>query len=83
MGGFLGAISPELWVDDVPVDLAILADWEKFNHSISIDSKNIIQRTYDFLNGYEVQFGYNFSKTKELLLSPSISFILENAIKNR
>lgn len=28
LGGFLGAISPELWGDEIPADLAILADWK-------------------------------------------------------
>ena len=80
LGGFLGAISPELLFDGIPADLAILADWEEFNHSISIDDENIIQRAYDFLNSYESQFGFNFYKTKNLLLSPKASFILKSAI---
>lgn len=60
LGGFLGAISPELWRDGQPADKAIYNDWED---SIKIiDTQNIVEITYKFLEFYEQKFGFNLKK---------------------
>ena len=65
LGGFLGAISPELWADGVPMDKAIFNDWQRVCNPEMIDEKNILEKTYIFLDYYEKAFGFNFSKTKQ------------------
>lgn len=80
LGGFLGAISPELWEDGIPIDKAIVKDWQEFSKPETIDKYNIIRKTYDFLNFYEEKFGLKFSKTKQLLITSKDQNIVENAI---
>lgn len=69
LGGFLGAISPELWEDGKPIDIAIFNDWQKISNPKTIDVNNIIERIYDFLEYYEKKFEFDFSKTKKCLLA--------------
>lgn len=79
LGGFLGAISPELWGNGQPTDKAIFNDWKKMSESETISKNNILKKTYDFLNSYEKQFGFVFSKTKEVLETMFTAQMLENA----
>lgn len=69
LGGFLGAISPELFLDALPMDRAILMDWMDFNDAETVSKGNIIKRTFDFLNYYEERFGDNFSQAKTELMN--------------
>lgn len=69
LGGFLGAISPELCKDAKPMDRAIVKDWMDFNEAEEISKENIIKRTYDFLYYYEERFGYNFAQAKKELIN--------------
>lgn len=68
LGGFLGAISPELWADGRPMDKSIYDDWLKFSDPETIDIGNIIERTRAFLEYYEKKFGFNFLQTKQWLI---------------
>lgn len=69
LGGFLGAISPEIWEDGKPIDKAIYNDWLKFCKPKIINENNIIKRTYDFFGYYEKKIEFDFSKTKRWLIS--------------
>lgn len=79
LGGFLGAISPELWEDGKPVDKAIFNDWQKMSNAETINENNIIERIYDFLKYYEEKFGFNFSKTMQWLLIMANKAVIEKA----
>lgn len=46
LGGFLGAISPEIWEDGQPIDQAVFKDWEKMNHDKAINMDNIARKYY-------------------------------------
>ncbi len=80
LGGLLGVISPETWNDGQPMDKAIICDWEKISNPPTVSEKNVIEKTYDFLNYYEKQFGYIFTKTKHWLTTPNNQAVVENAI---
>lgn len=79
LGGFLGAISPELWEDGKPADKAIFNDWQKISSPETVDAKNIIERAYAFLGYYEKEFGLNFAETKQWLLTISNKAVIEKA----
>ncbi len=82
IGGFLGVISPELWEDGQPVDKAIFNDWQKFNNPKTVDKTNIMERIYNFLVYYEKEFGFNFSETKQWLISIENEAVVEEAYNN-
>lgn len=79
LGGFLGAISPEIWEDGQPIDKAILIDWQKNRGHLSADGNNLAKVAFDFLEYYEHQFGYNFVQTKQCLCNAD-NRAIENAI---
>lgn len=80
LGGFLGAISPELWEGGQPMDKAIFYDWQKMCEPSTVDEDNIIKRVYDFMNYYEKQFGFRFSKTKQWLLALNDQSVIATAV---
>lgn len=80
LGGFLGAISPEIWEDGQPIDIAILNDWEKISNPPTVNEHNVVKKTYDFLNYYEKQFGFKFAETKQCLIMLSNQTVVDNAI---
>ena len=63
LGGFLGSISPELWEDGKPMDQAVYNDWINRNNIIAINNENIVNAVCIFLEYYQIEFGYDFSKT--------------------
>lgn len=79
LGGFLGAISPEIWEDGQPMDKAIFNDWKNYSQVGLIDFENIIEKTLDFLEIYENNYGMNFKKTKDYLISLTNKEIIEKA----
>lgn len=79
IGGFLGAISPELWEDGQPVDKAIFYDWQKFSNPKTVDKTNIMERIYIFLEYYEKEFGFDFSETKQWFLNIENEAVIEKA----
>lgn len=81
LGGFLGVISPELWTDGKPMDMIVYHDWQVQNANIKIAGKNFIEKSYSFLESYEMQFGYDFSKTKKILKQDITNEMIHNAIK--
>ena len=81
LGGFLGVISPELWNDGKPMDMAIYNDWKTQNEGEKMDKTNIVQRIYKFLELYEEQFGYDFTQTKEIIINNLTNDMIQNAIK--
>lgn len=80
LGGFLGSISPELWEDGQPADKAIFNDWQKISNRDTDNKQSIINKTCDFLDYYEEQFGFEFSKTKQWLIAANNQSIVENAV---
>ena len=79
IGGFLGAISPELWEDGQPVDKAIFYDWQKFSNPKTVDKTNIMDWIYIFLEYYEKEFGFDFSETKQWFLNIENEAVIEKA----
>jgi len=79
LGGFLGAISPELWEDGKPMDKAVYNDWKARNDVAFLTSQNIIGATLDFLRFYQAKFGYDFSKTQSILENTDGIEMLEKA----
>lgn len=77
LGGFLGAISPELWEDGRPMDMAIYNDWQTENRNR--DEKDILKSIYAFLESYENKFGYDFSETKNILDRSVTEDMIQNA----
>lgn len=71
LGGFLGAISPELWEDGQPTDKAIYNDWQEITKPETVNISNIINKSYNFLIYYEKEYDFDFYKTKQWLLSIS------------
>ena len=69
LGALLGTISPELWDDGQPADKAVLLDWVSVCNPQTITEQNIVQKIRCFLEHYEAQFGFHFSKTKCWLAS--------------
>lgn len=81
LGGFLGAISPEIWEDGLPMDKAIFNDWQKISNPKTINEQNVIKKTYDFLTYYEKEFGFKFPKTREWLILSNKQAAVESAIE--
>lgn len=81
LGGFLGAISPELWEDGQPADQAVLLDWKNISRPETITTQNITKKICDFLEYYEKRFGFNFTKTKQRLLAQKDDELVVNAVK--
>ena len=63
LGGLLGELSYNLFSDNLPVDPASYADWLK----IASSCNNIVENIVVFLEIYEKNYGFNFSKTKSCL----------------
>lgn len=81
LGGFLGTISPELWKDGKPIDESVIMDWQKVCHPKTVNNSNIISKIYDFLSYYEKKFGFDFSKTKQLLFTLNNQSVIETALE--
>lgn len=79
LGGFLGAISPELWEDGKPIDKAVYNDWKDQNDVALLNSQNIINATLNFLRFYQLKFGFNFSETQSILENTDGIEMLEKA----
>lgn len=82
LGGFLGAISPELLTTRMPIDMVYYDEWADFNKGYIIDSKDSLKRIYDFLEMFEKQFGFHFTETKKVLLSDITDEMIQAAIEN-
>ena len=80
LGGFLGAISPEILEDGQPVDEAIYNDWREITDPETISISNIVKKSYDFLIYYEEEYGFNFCETRQWLLSIS-NDVVEKALE--
>lgn len=79
LGGFLGAISPELWEDGQPADKAIFNDWQKFSNPDTVNMTNLPEKVYAFLKYYEDKFGYDFSDVRLWLLTEGNETVVEKA----
>lgn len=80
LGRFLGTISPELWGDGKPIDKAIFDDWLKACDYQTLNQNNIIKRTYEFLESYEHEFGFDFCRIKKWLINSTNQEIIEKAM---
>ncbi|MDE7253970.1 MAG: hypothetical protein K2O32_13650 [Acetatifactor sp.] len=79
LGGFLGMISPEIWGNGLPIDMAVFHDWERFSNPETVDMNNIKEKTYSFIEYYERQWGFDFSETKQWFLTAVNEAIVEKA----
>lgn len=79
LGGFLGAISPEIWEDGKPIDIAVYNDWQNQNAPMETEIESVPKQIYEFLDRYETNFGYDFSKTKKILTSSITKDMLQEA----
>ena len=79
LGGFLGSISPELWDDGKPADIAVYHDWKRMAAGSTLTDTHIIGVTHAFLENYEQKFGFDFSHTKHTLLQISTEQMLAKA----
>ena len=82
LGIFLGKISPELCGNGKPIDEAVLIDWEKMNKLEVVDMNNIREKIYSFLEYYEQELDYNFSETKQWLLTKTDKMTVRKAYEN-
>lgn len=80
LGGFLGAISPELWGDGEPMDKAVYNEWKDKNDIALLNNQNIINATLDFLRFYQIKSGFDFSKTQSILENTEGIEMLEKAV---
>ena len=81
LGGFLGAISPELWEDGQPADKAVFNDWQKISKPETVNTHNIVEKAYTFLEYYEKKFGFHFFEAKQWLLKTTNEAVVEKAYK--
>lgn len=59
LGAFLGMISPDLWSDGLPADMAILNDWIKANGEEPMSDEALRRAAIEFLQS----FGFDFTHT--------------------
>lgn len=59
LGAFLGMISPDLWADGLPADMAILRDWIKLHGEAPMDEATLRRAAVDFLRS----LGFDFTHT--------------------
>lgn len=69
LGGILGAMSPDLMVDGMPIDYAFLINWKKFYNPNIKNNYDIIIQIDAFLEYYEKEYGFCFKETRKLLKS--------------
>lgn len=67
LGGLLGDLSPSLWSDRRPMDLATVHDWESLCKDFGFCEENAVDCVVRFLESYEKMFGFLFEKTKETI----------------
>lgn len=82
LGGFLGAISPELLTTRMPIDMVYYYDWADYNKGYIIDNRDSLNRIYDFLDKNEKELGFHFQETKKVLLSDITDQMIKAAIEN-
>lgn len=64
LGGLLGELSPHLWVDFRPMDLATVQDWEAVCRDMGFCEENAVACVIRFLESYEEMFGFSFAEAK-------------------
>lgn len=73
LGGLLGALSPDLWGDGYPADMAILRDWEEGDSNNSEEKDGFVNRIVSFLRSYSNSYGFDFNKAIEWLQKMTLS----------
>lgn len=63
IGGLLGAISPDLLEDGMPVDLSILTKWNQYCDAYLWDIGNTLIIICGFLREYQEEYGFDYSIT--------------------
>lgn len=79
LGGILGAMSPDLMSDGMPIDSAFFLNWEKVQKSTDKNGYGIIEQIDDFLDFYEKQYGFSFDKTRKLLKTKELHIYIDTA----
>lgn len=69
LGGILGAMSPDLMADGLPIDKAFIYNWERLNEKQAKNNAEILNKVDSFLDYYEKQYGFSFAETRKLLKS--------------
>lgn len=67
LGLFLGAISPELWSDGLPMDLSVYHNWKTICESSEISKDNVLQIGIGFIEAYEKKFKECFEQTLDVM----------------
>lgn len=67
LGGLLGEISPYLWSNFTPMDMATVNDWSVICKEQGFCEKNAIDCVVHFLESYEKKYGFSFKKAKETI----------------
>lgn len=63
LGGLLSAISPELMQDGLPIDIAIMNEWDHYCKSFSWDISSALDIICGFLRYYHEKYGFDYSIT--------------------
>lgn len=79
LGGILGIMSPDMLVDGMPIDKAVLEDWNDVCSDYPSSDTEFINKVDEFLKFYVDNFGFNFEKTRELIKSPEVLSYVETA----
>ncbi|MCI9415734.1 MAG: hypothetical protein HFJ79_11275 [Clostridiales bacterium] len=80
LGAFLGMISPDIWTNGEPSDIAVYKDWVEYTQSKKIDTGSLPNGISDFLGIYMEQYGFNFYHILQLLPEKISPREIQNAI---
>ena len=67
LGGLCGELSPDIWADGLPVDMATVEDWYAVCKAQGYCEQNAVDCVLLFLESYEKDFGFSLKKAKELI----------------
>lgn len=79
LGGILGAMSPDLMLDGLPIDKAFLDDWRKLDKQQPNSNAEILKKVDSFLDYYEKQYDFSFTETRKLLRSDRLLNFVDTA----
>ena len=65
LGGFLGAISPEIWEDGKPIDIAVYNDWQNQNAPMETEIESVPKQIMNFLTDTKLILDMIFLKQKK------------------
>lgn len=78
LGGMLGAMSPDLLLDGMPIDKSFLDDWNRIVSELPDNDMELIHKIDEYLEFYENNFGFVFFKTRKMLRSLQVFSCIES-----